>query len=69
MNKFERWFLQKILRKQIAQGYCQTENIVELYSMIREATKKEFYEDNDVTISAYLQECFAESNKQLTERK
>jgi hypothetical protein len=58
MNKFERWFLNRVFQKQVRQGYKHQENITELYTMIREAAEKEFNEDNVPTLNSFLTECF-----------
>lgn len=58
MNKFERWFLTRLLRKQVRQGYSHDLRIMELYSMIRRACDAEFTEDNQATRDAHLRELF-----------
>lgn len=61
MNRFERWFLKRILCKQVKQGPRCHLHTIELYVMIKEAAEKEFTEDNSPTLSHYLKECFYES--------
>ena len=61
MTKFERWFLRKLLRKQVTQGYTHDKRITELYREIHDAAKREFYEDNVFTRNAYLREWFEAS--------
>jgi hypothetical protein len=58
MNKFERWFLNRVFQKQVRQGYKHQENITELYTMIREVAEKEFSEDNVPTLNSFLTERF-----------
>jgi hypothetical protein len=58
MNKFERWFFNRILAKQVRQGYSHDLRIMELYSMIRRACDAEFTEDNVMTRDAHLRELF-----------
>ena len=58
MNIFERWFLKKVFRKQVVQGYDHDKKIMELYTMIREAVENEFTEDNKLTRDDYLTEWF-----------
>ena len=58
MNIFERWFLKKVFRKQVVQGYDHDKKIMELYTMIREAVENEFTEDSKLTRDDYLTEWF-----------
>ena len=57
MTKFDSWILTRIFKKQVTQG-GHAKNIQELYTMIRDAAAKEFYEDNHPAIDEYLQEWF-----------
>lgn len=51
MNSFERWFIKRVIAKEVRQGYH--DNRVEgLYGLIREAVTAEFTEDNAPTIDA-----------------
>ena len=61
MNWFERWFLRRIIRKQVRQGYTHDKRITALYREIHDAAKREFYEDNVYTRNAYLREWFEAS--------
>lgn len=61
MNWFEKWFLRRIIRKQVRQGYTHDKRITELYCEIHDAAKREFYEDNVYTRNAYLREWFEAS--------
>lgn len=61
MNTVERWFLRRIFRKQVSQGYDHDLRTTELYTMIREAVQNEFYEDNKPTRDCYLTEWFKDS--------
>lgn len=58
MTNLERWFLKRLLRKEVRQGYDHFRNTIGLYEMIREAWYSEFTEDNAPTISSHLSECF-----------
>ena len=58
MNKFENWFLKRLLKKQVRQGYSHDLRIMRLYTMIREACDAEFTEDNCMTRDAHLRELF-----------
>lgn len=57
MNWLERKFLKSILKDAIVQG-PHTKNIIEIYTMIREAVDNEFTEDNHITKDDYLREMF-----------
>lgn len=65
MSKFERWFLNRVFRKQVRQGFDHDKNITELYTMIREAAEQEFYEDNIPTLNHSLTEWFQNSLRKL----
>ena len=60
MNRFERWFLQRVFRKQVRQG-GHDQRITELYSMIRAAAEQEFTEDNEPMLNDSLVEWFLQS--------
>ena len=61
MNSFDKWLLKGILRRTIIQGPDHHKWIRELYFMIRDACKNEFYEDNEVTMDDYLNEWFQQT--------
>ena len=61
MNKFERWFLNRVFRKQVQQDFNHSTRITELYTMIRCAVENEFREDNVITQNYYLREWFENS--------
>ena len=58
MTTKERKKLKKIAKRIVIQSYRHTENITEYYKIMAEAARKEFSEDNDVTLSAFLLEQF-----------
>ena len=58
MNRFERWFLLRVMKKQLRQGYDHFDNLQELYRMIRWTWINEFNEDNRFTHDACLREGF-----------
>jgi hypothetical protein len=66
MNKFEEWFLRRVIRKEVRQGFDHAQKITNLYTMIRVAAEQEFYEDNVVTMNSYLTEWFEKSLRKLT---
>jgi hypothetical protein len=66
MTKFEQWFLRRVIRKEVRQGYDHAQKITNLYTMIRVAAEQEFTEDNVVTMNSYLTEWFEKSLRKLT---
>lgn len=66
MNRFERWFLRRIIRRQCRQGFDHCEKIVDLYREIRVACEREFYEDNVTTMNSYLKEWHEKSLRKPT---
>jgi hypothetical protein len=64
MNKFERWFLKRIIKREVRQGYDHAAKHVALYQMIRDAHRAEFTEDNAVTADDFLQEQFEKTQSQ-----
>lgn len=58
MTGKERKSLRKIAKRVIIQSPSHTENIVEYYKIIVEAARKEFFEDNEVTLYKFLLELF-----------
>ena len=63
MTRFERWFLKRVIAREVTQGYNHDQRITGLYQMIRDACHKEFYEDNEPTLSDFLSECFEKTQK------
>jgi hypothetical protein len=58
VTRFEKWFVARIIRREVKQGSMHLTNITGIYQMVREACIEEFYEDNAVTLDATLRECF-----------
>lgn len=58
MTWFEKWFLHRVFRKEVRQGFDHSRHISELYALIREAAEREFFEDNAPTLDASLLEYF-----------
>ena len=56
MTKFEMWFLKRVIRKQVIQSEHHDRRITNLYTMIVDAARKEFYEDNKPTLDDFLKE-------------
>lgn len=61
MNKFEEWFVRRIIQREVRQNYDHPQKITNLYKMIRVACEDEFYEDNTATMNSNLQEWFDNS--------
>ena len=66
MNKFENWFLKRIIKREVQQGYTHDLMIMALYSMIRQACVEEFTEDNAPTMDAFLSELFERTQYRST---
>ena len=66
MNKFEEWFMNRIIRREVCQDYDHNKKITNLYTMIREACENEFTEDNTVTMNSNLTEWFEKSLRNPT---
>lgn len=66
MNKFEEWFLKRIIKREVRQDYDHPKKIIELYKMIREACENEFTEDNVPTLNHFLTECLEKSLRKPT---
>lgn len=66
MTRFEHWFLARVFRKQVQQGFDHAQRITELYTMIRVAAEQEFYEDNVTSQNSYLTEWFEKSLRKTT---
>jgi hypothetical protein len=66
MNKFEEWFMNRIIRRELRQWGNPGEHIINLYEMIRIKCEHEFYEDNTVTMNSNLREWFEKSLRNPT---
>lgn len=65
MNKIEKWFLNRIIEREVRQDYDHPKKITELYKMIRVACEEEFTEDNTATLNDFLTECFENSLRKI----
>ena len=63
MNRLERWFLRRLLRKLIKQGPWWEGNVTDLFEEVNLRYRYVFYEDNYYTRKAYLQECLEKATK------
>ena len=52
-----KWIAQKI----VVQGPCHTENIIIYYKILADASRKEFNENNRLTLDWFLIDCHKES--------
>lgn len=66
MNRFEEWFMNRIIQREVRQGFDHQRKITDLYKMIRVACEREFYEDNTVTMNSNLREWFEKSLRNPT---
>jgi len=58
MNRFERWFMRRVIVHEVRQGFDHDKRIIALYQMVRDACEQEFYEDNMPTLNSFLAESF-----------
>ena len=58
MTKLERWVMNRVIAREVIQGFNHDKRIENLYQMIRDACIKEFYEDNAMTMDKFLRERF-----------
>ena len=63
MTNFEKWFIKRVLKREVVQSHTHAQNIKNLYCMIREAVENEFAEDNIPTTNAFLKEQFEATQK------
>jgi hypothetical protein len=63
MNKFEHWWMKRIIRREVIQDYLHKERISYLYEIIYDACRDEFNEDNEVMLKSFLQDCFDDAAK------
>jgi hypothetical protein len=66
MNKFEQWFMKRIIKREVRQDFDHDKKITDLYKLIRVACENEFYEDNTVTMNSNLTEWFEKSLRNPT---
>ena len=58
MNKLEKWWMLRIIAREVRQDYNHDKKHEALYQMIRDAHRAEFTEDNVMTADACLREWF-----------
>ena len=60
LSRLERYFLLRCLRKTIQQG-DQDRKIKALFCLLMRAARREYYEDNLVTLDTFMQELLQEA--------
>lgn len=68
ITKFEQWMLKRIFSRIVRQSPNHMRNIQEVYRLLDQAAKKEFYEDNDAIRRGYLTEQFEAGKSQVEVR-
>jgi hypothetical protein len=63
MNRFEKWFLKRILKKEVIQNFDHDVKIINLYKMIIDASREEFNEDSLASLNATLENWHNEALK------
>ena len=61
MTRFEKWFIKRVIEREVMQGYDHDKKITNLYRMINHACRTEFCEDNKPTLDSFLTEQFEKS--------
>jgi len=56
LDKIELWFFKRHVKNCVTQGFNHHRKIRGMYRIIYEAAQDEFYEDNKVTLDAFLTE-------------
>ena len=69
MNTFEKWFMIRIIRREVRQDSNHDKKHIALYQMIRDAHRSEFVEDNAFTADDCLREWFEATQFQNKYRK
>lgn len=59
MNKFTRWYLEKICKEGVCG--CHKYFIVSYFKIMVDAARNRFTEDNKPTFEAYMKECLEET--------
>ena len=58
MTTFEKWFMKRIIKKEVRQGYDHDKRITAMYGMLMDAMRDEFTEDNIPTLNYNATEWF-----------
>jgi hypothetical protein len=67
MNTFERWYMKRIIKKEIVQGKWHFARTEAMMTMIIDAWRTEFNEDNLPTTKAILHECLESAIEKANE--
>ncbi len=62
-NFLEKWFLRKIIKKTVTQGWSHRLRIIEFYRLLIDGARLEFSEDNKPTLDMFLRDCHEEAIK------
>ena len=68
MTRFQKWILLKIVKKVVIQG-DHRRRIIEFYSFLIDAARREFTEDNKPTLNNFLEECHREALTNPTHKR
>lgn len=68
MTRFERWYMKRVIRKEIVSGRWHFARTEEMMSMIIDAWRREFHEDTPETTKAILHECLASAIEKVAEK-
>lgn len=63
ITRFQEWLLKRITKKLVIQSFDHQQNIIKYYQILTEAARKEFKEDNKITLNEFLSECHREALK------
>ena len=61
MNKLQLWFLKKTADQLVIQGFHHRQRIIKYFSILVNAARNEFTEDNKPTLDCFLKECLQEA--------
>lgn len=61
MTRFQRWLLKRLCKELVAQGPHHKNNIIEYFTLMRQAARHEFREDTNPSLDSFLDECFTAS--------
>lgn len=63
MNPIVEYILKRICKRLVRQGPDHKANIIQYYLFLKEAVQNEFSEDNDVTLNAFLDDCYKNASE------
>lgn len=65
LNCLELWLLKKIFKRAVIQSHQHANNITKIYTLLHEAARDQFTEENSPTLDDFLRERF-ELSQELT---